>query len=175
MNSGVAFVGDVGATTRRTYAVTGDTVNLAARLTARADVGDVLATSTVLDASTTRYETKSKPLLVKGKERAVTAYSVGEALGGKVERTHELPLVGRDAELAVFVVGARRRARRRQSQLIELVGEPGIGKSRLLEELKARALGFQQLARELRPVRERPRRTTHCTACCGRWPGSRPR
>src|SRR5262249_12644330 len=144
VNSGVAFVGDVGATTRRTYAVTGDAVNLAARLTARADVGDVLATATTLDATPTGYETTSKPLLVKGKERAITAYRVGVAHGGKVERTHELPLIGRDAELETFVA-ALDDARRRTSRLIELVGEPGIGKSRLLEEVKARAVGFQQL------------------------------
>lgn len=150
VNSGVAFVGDVGATTRRTYAVTGDTVNLAARLTARADVGHVLATATTLDSTPTRYETTSKPLLVKGKERAITAYSVGAPLGGKVERTHELPLIGRDAELAAFV-GALDDARRRTSRLIELVGEPGIGKSRLLEEVKARAVGFQHLVASCDP------------------------
>ena len=144
VNSGLAFAGDVGSSTRRTYAVTGDTVNLAARLTARADAGAVLATSSVLDGAASRYETSSKPLLVKGKERAVTAYAVGEVVGGREERSHELPIVGREQELAVFdaaLDGARRRA----SQLIELVGEPGIGKSRLLEELKLRALGFQQL------------------------------
>ena len=150
VNAGLAFAGDVGASTRRTYAVTGDTVNLAARLTARAAVGEVLATSTVLDASTTRYATQSKPLLVKGKERAVTAYSVGEAGGAKEERTHELPLVGRDAELAAFAT-ALESARRRQSQLVEVVGEPGIGKSRLLEELKVRAIGFQQLVASCDP------------------------
>jgi class 3 adenylate cyclase/tetratricopeptide (TPR) repeat protein len=150
VNAGLAFAGDVGASMRRTYAVTGDTVNLAARLTARAAIGEVLATSTVLDASTTRYRTESKPLLVKGKERAVTAYSVGEAGGVKEERTHELPLVGRDAELATFAT-ALESARRRQSQLVELVGEPGIGKSRLLEELKVRAIGFQQLVASCDP------------------------
>jgi class 3 adenylate cyclase/tetratricopeptide (TPR) repeat protein len=144
VNSGVAFAGDVGGSIRRTYAVTGDTVNLAARLTARAAVGELLATSTVLDASTTRYATQSKPLLVKGKERAVTAYSVGERLGRKEPQTHELPLVGRDPELAVFAT-AIDSARRRLSQLVELVGEAGMGKSRLLEELKVRAVGFQQL------------------------------
>jgi len=143
-NAGLAFAGDVGASTRRTYAVTGDTVNLAARLTARADAGEVLATAAVLDAATARYETRSKPLLVKGKERAVTAYAVGARLGAKEERTHELPIVGRDEELTVFGE-ALDAARRRTSTLVEVVGDPGIGKSRLLEELKARALGFQQL------------------------------
>jgi class 3 adenylate cyclase len=110
VNSGVAFAGDVGASTRRTYAVTGDTVNLAARLTARAAVGEVLATSTVLDASTTHYATQSKPLIVKGKERAVTAYSVGEPLGGKDERTHELPIVGRGGGRASSLSSPARQA-----------------------------------------------------------------
>ena len=150
VNAGLAFAGDVGASTRRTYAVTGDTVNLAARLTARAAVGEVLATSMVLEASTTRYATESKPLLVKGKERAVTAYSIGEASGAKEERTHELPLVGRDAELEAFAT-ALDSARRRQSQLVEVVGEPGIGKSRLLEEMKVRAVGFQHLVASCDP------------------------
>jgi len=150
VNSGLAFAGDVGAHDRRTYAVTGDTVNLAARLAARAESGEVLATAAVLDASTTRYETHSKPLLVKGKEKAVTAYSVGAPLGGKTERAHELPIVGRDAELEVFAA-ALDSARRRTSRLLELVGEPGIGKSRLLEELKLRAVGFQQLTASCEP------------------------
>jgi class 3 adenylate cyclase/tetratricopeptide (TPR) repeat protein len=150
VNSGVAFAGDVGAEHRRTYAVTGDTVNLAARLTARADAGEVLATAAVLDAARTRHETKSKPLLVMGKERAVTAYSVGAAVGGKDERTHELPIVGRKAELEEFAA-ALDAARRRTSGLLELVGEPGIGKSRLLEELKSRAAGFQLLVATCEP------------------------
>ncbi len=144
-NAGIAFAGDVGAQDRRTYAVTGDTVNLAARLTSRAGDGELLATEAVLDASTKRYATASKPLLVKGKARAVTAFSVGEPVAAKEERTHDLPLVGREEELAALAA-ALDGARRRTSTLVELVGEPGIGKSRLLEELKTRALGFQQLS-----------------------------
>jgi class 3 adenylate cyclase/tetratricopeptide (TPR) repeat protein len=150
VNSGIAFAGDVGAHDRRTYAVTGDTVNLAARLTARAAAGEVLATEAALDASSVRYATTSKPLLVKGKERAVTAYSVGDTVGAKEERTHELPLVGRDQEVAVLAA-ALDAARRRTSTLVELVGDAGIGKSRLLEELKTRALGFQQLVTSCDP------------------------
>ena len=150
VNSGLAFAGDVGAAMRRTYAVTGDTVNLAARLTARADVGEVLATATVLDSAATRYESHSKPLLVKGKERAITAYSVGAMIGGKEERAHELPIVGREDELAVFQ-DALDAARRRTSRYVEIAGEPGIGKSRLLEELKLRAVGFQQLVASCEP------------------------
>jgi class 3 adenylate cyclase/Tfp pilus assembly protein PilF len=145
MNRGGAFCGDVGASSRRTYSVMGDTVNLAARLAARAEPGGLLVTGDVLDRTRTRYETRVEPLLVKGKERPITAYHVGPATGLREdEASAELPLVGRDAEL-VALGEALNAARLRQQQLVELVGEPGIGKSRLVEELKRQALGFTQL------------------------------
>jgi class 3 adenylate cyclase/tetratricopeptide (TPR) repeat protein len=145
VNRGPAFCGDIGATTRRTYAVMGDTVNLAARLTSRAEKGTILATADVLDRAHLRFETTAQPFLMKGKERPITAYIVGTPLGEREETPHvELPFVGRDTELARLgeAVDA---ARMRQQQFVEIVGEPGIGKSRLLDELKTRALGFTQL------------------------------
>ena len=145
VNRGPAFCGDVGADTRRTYAVVGDTVNLAARLTSRADVGGILATADVLERSHTRFETTTQPFLFKGKERPITAYSVGASLGEKAEEVQaELPFVGRDGELAAFALMVTA-ARVRQQQFVEIIGEPGIGKSRLTEELKQQSLGFTQL------------------------------
>jgi len=145
VNRGSAFAGDIGAEARRTYAVMGDTVNLAARLTARAEAGQILATADILDRSRTKFETSHQPFLMKGKERPVTAYSVGRAVGAReeaVDRT--LPLVGRDRELELLDE-ALNAARMRQTRVVEIVAEPGMGKSRLVEELKMRAIGFQQL------------------------------
>lgn len=145
VNRGPAFCGDVGADTRRTYAVMGDTVNLAARLASRADAGGILATADVLDRARTHFETTPQPFLFKGKDRPITAYRVGASLGQKEEETQaELPLVGRDAELATFALTVAA-ARIREQQFVEIVGEPGIGKSRLTEELKRQSLGFTQL------------------------------
>jgi class 3 adenylate cyclase/tetratricopeptide (TPR) repeat protein len=145
VNRGPAFCGDIGASTRRTYAVMGDTVNLAARLTGRAAAGTILATADVLERAHLRYDTTAQPLLMKGKERPITAYTVGEPTGEREEDQRvELPFVGRDAELA-RISAAIDAARLRKQQLVELVGEPGIGKSRLVDELKTRALGFTQL------------------------------
>ena len=136
VNRGPAFAGDIGASTRRTYAVMGDTVNLAARLAARAEPGEILATAEVLERSPTRFETAPQPFLVKGKERAITAYSVGAVTGvAEEERAQELPIIGREQELAELEAAVAA-ARLRQGQVAELVGEPGIGKSRLVEELK---------------------------------------
>jgi class 3 adenylate cyclase/tetratricopeptide (TPR) repeat protein len=145
VNRGPAFCGDIGATTRRTYAVMGDTVNLAARLAARAEPGTILATADVLDRAQLRFETTARPFLMKGKERPITAYTVGAPTGEREEDVHiELPFVGRETELA-RVGEAIDAARLRKQQLVEIVGEPGIGKSRLLDELEVRALGFTQL------------------------------
>jgi class 3 adenylate cyclase/tetratricopeptide (TPR) repeat protein len=145
VHRGPAFAGDIGASTRRTYAVMGDTVNLAARLAARAEPGEILATAEVLERSPTRFETAPQPFLVKGKERAITAYSVGVVTGvAEEERAQELPIIGREQELAELEAAVAA-TRLRQGQVAELVGEPGIGKSRLVDELKTMTLGFTQL------------------------------
>ena len=81
VHRGHVFTGDIGSVGRRTYAVMGDPVNLAARLTARAGDGEILATADVLEAARTLYESGREPLLVKGKERAVIAHHVGRRTG----------------------------------------------------------------------------------------------
>jgi class 3 adenylate cyclase/tetratricopeptide (TPR) repeat protein len=144
VNRGPAFCGDIGADTRRTYAVMGDTVNLAARLTSRAEPGRLLATADVLERAHTRFDAHPQLFLFKGKEHPITAYRVGATLGEKDEPQVELPFVGREDELAAIAL-ALERARVRQQQLVELVGEPGIGKSRLVAELRKQASGFMHL------------------------------
>jgi len=145
VHRGHVFTGDIGSAGRRTYAVMGDPVNLAARLTARAGDGEILATADVLEAARTLYETGREPLLVKGKERAVMAHHVGRATGMRETIAADaFPIVGRDEELALLQ-GALDAARMRQFGLVELVGEPGMGKSRLVAEMRAQALGFAPL------------------------------
>jgi predicted ATPase/class 3 adenylate cyclase len=145
LNRGPVFAGDIGASARRTYAVMGDAVNLAARLCGRAEVGQILSTGDVLERSAARFETERQPFLVKGKERAITAYRVGPHTDMREEETaRALPLVGREAEVAALQE-AINAARMMQSRVVELVGEPGIGKSRLIEELKTLSIGFNQL------------------------------
>ncbi len=144
-NRGHVFTGDIGNPHRRTYAVMGDAVNLAARLTARAKPGGILATADVLDRARTIYATETEPLLVKGKEQAVMAHAVGDVIGQRPKQQPDLtPIVGREAEVE-RLQQAVDLARMRQLQVIELVGEPGIGKSRLVQELRTLAIGFQQL------------------------------
>jgi class 3 adenylate cyclase/tetratricopeptide (TPR) repeat protein len=151
VNRGPVLAGPIGSDLRNTYAVMGDTVNLAARLCARAEKGEILATSDVLQRSRTRFETTPRQFLMKGKAKPVTGHSVGPiAAEGVEEARAPLPLVGRETELAALKE-ALDAARMRQSRALELVGEPGVGKTRLVEELVASALGFQVLRARCEP------------------------
>ena len=151
VNRGPVLAGPIGSPRRTTYAVMGDTVNLAARLAARAAKGEILATGDVLQRARTRFETTSRQFLMKGKTKPVTGHAVGAVSTETVEDTRPLlPLVGREPELALLAeaVGA---ARMRQSRAVEIVGEPGAGKSRLVEELGTISVGFQFLRGRCEP------------------------
>jgi class 3 adenylate cyclase/tetratricopeptide (TPR) repeat protein len=141
VNRGPVFTGEVGPDYRRWYAVMGDTVNLAARVMGKAPVGHIYATRNVVRQVQGRFRVVAlEPFAVKGKAKPVQAWDVGIPLRAGVAGPARppLPLIGRDRELDVLR-GAVDGARRGSGTLIELVGETGSGKSRLLAE--ARELG----------------------------------
>jgi class 3 adenylate cyclase/tetratricopeptide (TPR) repeat protein len=141
VNRGSVFAGDIGPSYRRTYTVMGDAVNLAARLMAKAGPGQLLATYEVPAQSRTQFvRTELEPFMVKGKAQPVQALSIGAAVGVKTNGsdTKKIPLVGRDREMDVLLATLRS-ARAGRGRLIEIIGEPGIGKSRLLDEVRENA------------------------------------
>jgi class 3 adenylate cyclase/tetratricopeptide (TPR) repeat protein len=141
VHRGAVFAGDIGPFYRRTYTVMGDAVNLAARLMAKAEPGRIYATVEVLDRSATHFETtKLEPFAVKGKAEPIQAWSVGRAQSSKSRAvsTQRLPLTGRNAELGV-IRKAFTSARSGAGRLVEVVGDSGIGKTRLLEALREAA------------------------------------
>ena len=88
VHRGPIFAGDVGPRYRRTYTVMGDTVNLAARLMARAEPGQILATPAVLDRSRASFDTTGlEPFYVKGKRHPVQAFAVGAVAAPGRDRT----------------------------------------------------------------------------------------
>lgn len=136
VHRGHVFAADVGPAFRRTYTVMGDTVNLAARLMARAKPGEIIATPAVLDRSRTTFETAPlEPFLVKGKKAPIHAVFVG-ALGAPrvAESAERLPLTGRESEVAALRAALDAAVAGRGS-LIEIIGDAGIGKSRLIDEI----------------------------------------
>ncbi len=140
VNRGHVFAGDIGPFYRRTYTVMGDAVNLSARLMAKAQPGEILATEGVLQQSRTRFEAEPlEPFHVKGKAQPVQAFRLGSAVRAEAPREETaVPLIGREHEMEVLLTGLAG-AREGSGRIIEIVGEPGIGKSRLIDEVKANA------------------------------------
>jgi class 3 adenylate cyclase/tetratricopeptide (TPR) repeat protein len=146
VNKGHVFAGDIGPAYRRTYTVMGDAVNLAARVMSMAVPGQILATGPVLDTSSVAFNAVAlEPFMVKGKKDPVHAFMVGHSTGSKPETvSREFPLVGRDPEMDAY-----RRAllelRGGRGSVLELVGNAGMGKTRLLSEFQAEAPDLPQL------------------------------
>ena len=118
----------------------GDAPNTAARVQALAEPGTVLVTAQVqrqIAGLFVAEECGSHQL--KGVPEPVTMFRLVRASGGgrRAGQRHLTPLIGRDEEIAMLM---RRwdRARRGDGQLVLIVGEPGLGKSRLIEEFHAR-------------------------------------
>ena len=140
VNRGRVFAGEVGAAFRKTYTILGDTAALAARLMSKAEPGQVLASTAVLEHATSDFETTElPPLQLKGKRDPVVAHDVHRPAGLKeVAVARELPFVGREREIAILTA-ALAPVRMGFGSLVELTGEPGIGKSRLIDEVTAQA------------------------------------
>lgn len=136
VNHGRVFAGDFGPATRRTYSIKGDAVNVAARVMAHAGYGEVLATREVMSRSRTAFVTRDiEPFSVKGKAQPIQAVSIGPPVGEIAEAAFaDDTFVGRDAEMATLrqTLDA---AKARQGSLVEVIGEPGMGKSRLVQEV----------------------------------------
>ncbi|HEY6836585.1 MAG TPA: AAA family ATPase [Gaiellaceae bacterium] len=145
---GRVFAGEVGARFRRTYTILGKTAALAARLMAKAQPGQVLTTQDVLDRCRSSFDTTElEPFRLKGIDEPVTALDV-HGVAGADEHGHEerqrMPFVGRERELTI-VSAALGPVRMGFGNIVELIGEPGLGKSRLVEELQARAPDLETL------------------------------
>jgi class 3 adenylate cyclase len=118
--------------------VFGEAPNVAARVQAAAEPGTVLVTGSVQRQVAGLFVAEDRGAYeLKGVPAPLTLYRIVRASGGRRGGTRSLtPLVGRQEELALL---RRRwdRARHGAGQLTLIVGEPGIGKSRLVEEFRA--------------------------------------
>ena len=122
----------------------GDTVNLAARLMAKAGEHELFASGSVLERSATRFETTElEPFFVKGKAKPIQAWAVGSPIGRPKHATaDDHPLRGRDEELAMLRA-AMNDARAGRVHAVMLRGEAGIGKTRLLDEVLTGCVDFR--------------------------------
>ena len=120
--------------------VFGEAPNVAARVQAAAEPGTVLITASVQRQTAGLFVVEDKGAHdLKGVTAPVALYRVVRASGGgrRGGARALTPLVGREDELALLT---RRwsRALEGEGQFVQIVGEPGIGKSRLIEEFRAK-------------------------------------
>lgn len=142
--SGTCYFGEVGAPDRKNYTVLGDAVNVAARLAGRSRATAVLADDAIEVRLRGRFEFEPMGAMrLKGVESPVSAFEVRSErrrLGGPFLQ-YENHMVGRSAELA-RLEGLLRAAWERGGQVCAVVGEAGIGKSRLSGAFLERATEF---------------------------------
>jgi len=116
--------------------VTGEAVNLAARLQQVARPGEILVGPTAYRlASGTLVVEDAGPLELKGMNGPLRAWRIMDALDGPARQSGpRAPLVGRDTELELLENTFARTVRDGRAHLFTIFGEPGIGKSRLARE-----------------------------------------
>src|SRR5437763_4625522 len=142
VNTGEVLAGAVG----ESYTVIGDTVNVAARLQAAAHPGSVTVGARTHRATRNAisYE-ELEPLTLKGKADPVPAWEATGALESAPSRralpAREAPLVGRNDELALLQSIYGRMVREGRPHLVTLIGQAGVGKSRLLREYELALAG----------------------------------
>jgi class 3 adenylate cyclase/tetratricopeptide (TPR) repeat protein len=118
------------------FLVSGAAVNLAARLQQVAEPGEVVVgdTTWLLTREAAQFG-EMRTVDAKGFAEAVQARPVVSLTPQSTRRT--IPLVGRRRDLDLLTWTVERAAETRRAHLVTVVGEPGIGKSRLIQELVA--------------------------------------
>ena len=123
---------------------TGDAVNVAARLEQAAEPGEVLiGGETIVLVGDAVEVGEEQRLELRGKSEAVLAYQL-LAVHEAVERSHASRFVGRERELRQLMDAWDRALTGPRCELVTVVGDPGVGKSRLvaeaLEQINARVV-----------------------------------
>ncbi len=142
IHCGLVVVGELGEATHKEFTASGDAMNLAARLQSAAPPGGIL-----ISYDTYRYVrgvfdlTPCPPLTVKGKSEPLQTYlvrrakprpfrSVARGVAGVETRT-----IGREVEMQALQSAYQRAYEQHSMVWAQLLGDPGVGKSRLLDDL----------------------------------------
>jgi Adenylate and Guanylate cyclase catalytic domain/AAA ATPase domain len=162
VNSGEVVVRSVGSDLRMDYTAVGQTTHLAARMEQMAMPGSILITAGTLGLAEGYVEVEALgPVPIKGLPAPVEAYEVRGA--GRVRTRLQASaarglsrFVGRDAEMEQLRT-AQEQAAMGHGQVVAVVGEPGVGKSRLFYEFirSHRTRGWLIRAPSRRPARRR--------------------
>ncbi len=141
INTGLVALGEVGGAAGSEYTAMGDAINLASRLESNAPVGSLLISHDTYIHIRGVFEMRTlAPIMVKGKDEPVQVYVVERekprtfrvttrGVEGIVTR-----MVGRESEMQQLQEVMTWAIEENDTQVVTIVGEPGVGKSRLLRE-----------------------------------------
>ncbi len=140
IHSGTVVIGDIGTDLHKEYLALGDAVHLAARLQSAAQPGKVLLSEASAHLVRSAFDLKDLGKIeLKGKSKALLVFEVDKAKitpeSGRGIEGLASPLVGREHELEVLYTSLTSLIEG-HGQIIALLGEAGIGKTRLLEEAR---------------------------------------
>ncbi|MBN1139761.1 MAG: tetratricopeptide repeat protein [Anaerolineae bacterium] len=157
INTGTLFAGNVGVSDigdqidrpdrRQEYTLMGDDINMAARLMSKAEWGGILISDRTQEQVKAFFDLRDRgQLKVKGKEIAIPSFQV-MGRRAKIGRTRglgdtETPLADREDELTALQRCGKEFMNGR-GQIVSIVGDSGLGKSRLMRELRGRLFGQQ--------------------------------
>ena len=145
ITQGDAFAGEVGWRQRREYTVMGDDVNLAARLMAKADFGEVIVSQDIWERVNPYYRTEPlEPFSVKGKSEPIHAHAILGAVRSSAVRTSDTPFIGREVNQHVLNLSLQEAAHgHRQLEAVALTGDIGVGKTRLAKQIAQAAVSSE--------------------------------
>lgn len=149
INTGMVIVGGLGTSNRQE--VMGDTVNVASRLKDLAKPGQIFVGPTTYRLSKDIFDFQELGLIrLKGKSKPVLAYWLSSVPGHSYPvKKHSVrsicsPMVGRNIEFSSFI-GNIGRLLTGQGSIVSVVGDAGLGKSRLVAEVKKQVTGWNLL------------------------------
>jgi class 3 adenylate cyclase/tetratricopeptide (TPR) repeat protein len=140
INTGLVVTGDMDVE-KGTHGVVGDTINMASRLSDLAKPGEIIISLENHRLSAPHFKVKElKPFTLKGKSQSISAYRIEEELGKATlfdapANQSLTAYTGREQELSLLH-SCLKKAIVGKGQFVTIVGEAGVGKSRLLYEFQ---------------------------------------
>jgi class 3 adenylate cyclase/tetratricopeptide (TPR) repeat protein len=146
LNTGAVVVGKIGDNLRMDYTAVGDTTNVASRLQGQAEPGSILVSASTYQRARALFSAETLgPLTVTGREEPVSAYRVIGRLPSRSTLdvdTDRVPsrFVGREREIATLH-DTLTQVEEERGQVVGIIGDAGLGKSRLLAEFRGTLAG----------------------------------